>query len=73
MTRTNKRRHLPPSEPLKYAIAAQRGLMAAESERDRAFLSAASAGWSVREIAEAIEGLSASTVWRCIVRAEGAE
>lgn len=56
-----------------YAKAAQlavdTALAEAESERGRAFLSAASSGWSMREIAEATS-LSASTVCRIILKAE---
>lgn len=67
--RLKKRRHTPRTEPLHYAVMAEKGLADAEHERGRAFLSAAAAGWTMREIAEAT-GLSASTVCRIINRAE---
>lgn len=70
--RVKRRNRKPPIEPLEYAVAAQKGLQDAKAERDRAFLSAANAGWTMVEIGEAV-GIAQTTVWRRIVRAEQAE
>lgn len=67
--RQRRRRCEPPREPLNYAIATEQALDAAKVERGQAFFSAAAAGWTMREIGDAV-GLSFSTVWRIIVAHE---
>jgi DNA-directed RNA polymerase specialized sigma24 family protein len=67
--RRRVRQHVPPAELLEHARESQRAIAAAEAARDRAFLAAATAGWSLREIGRAV-GYSAGSVLRAIERAE---
>lgn len=69
--RRRRSRHTQPSGGvLDQAAAAQAALLGAARDRDSAFVAAAYAGWTFREISEAV-ALSAATVCRIVNRAEG--